>query len=112
MSTSVSTRQLFISCPLKYRLHSITGLRKIEDESAEHHIRFGSAFHAALEVIYRGFAAIQNSEAVLKEAGLTLKVPELKDTLIGKAQAAFLWNYSRQLDASDNAKTQESGLAA
>src|SRR5262249_13989008 len=107
--SSTSTLQMMKSCPLKYRLYSIIGLRKIEDESAEHHLRFGSAFHAALEVVYKAHKAWLEMQSVIGPAGLS---DTLRDRILTRAKTAFLETYPKQLDESDNAKTQESGLQA
>lgn len=99
---SVSTVQDFKSCPLLYKLKHIVGLRKIEDESADHHLKFGHAFHAGLEVVYK--AKMESDE--------TSRPFIVNHALVKEAKAAFLANYSRQLDTNDNAKTQESGCFA
>lgn len=97
MNPSISTIQDFKFCPLNYRLKHVIGLRKIEDESAEHHLRFGSAMHAAMEVIYK--AKMSGEHRV--STG-TMKA----------AKSAFLSLYPRQLDPTDNAKTRETGQFA
>jgi hypothetical protein len=102
MNPSISTIQTFIDCPLKFRLHHIVGLRKIEDESADHHLRFGAAMHKAMEVIYK--AKMRAEECGHRFALCT--------SLIKEAKAHFLSAYPRQLDPNDNAKTQESGKYA
>lgn len=102
MNPSVSTMQDFKSCPLLYKLKHIIGLRKIEDESAEHHLKFGYAFHRGLEVVYR--AKLEADEANRPFI--------VNNALVKEAKAAFLAAYPRQLDSNDNAKTQESGCFA
>ena len=41
-------------CPLQCYLHYEVGLKKIEDEAAEHHVRYGAAIHEGLKHIYLG----------------------------------------------------------
>jgi len=102
MHQSVSSTQIFKNCPLSYKLHTIVGLRKIEDESADHHRVFGKAFHAGLEVVYKA----------KMEADQSNKPFILTTALVKEAKARFLAEYPRQLDANDNAKTKESGCFA
>ena len=108
MNQSISTVQHFKDCPLKYRFIHVVGLCRIEDESSEHHRAFGKAFHAGLEVVYNAQRAI----AGLYDVVGPVAVEGIKAATLDKAKAAFIAAYPRQLDESDNAKTQASGLAA
>lgn len=101
---SISGIQKFKNCPLSYKLHSIVGLRKIEDEAADHHRIFGAAMHKAMEVIYR---ARLSYDAERREAR-----PIVTPGLASLAKKAFLDAYPRQLDPADNAKTRETGVYA
>lgn len=102
MNPSVSTTQIFKSCPLAYKLHCIVGLRKVQDESADHHLIFGKSWHSALEVVYRAKMECDQSR----------KPFTLTTALMKEAKAAFIKGYPRQLDLNDHAKTQESALFA
>lgn len=75
----------FQTCPERYRLHYVEGLRKITEGPLESPREFGRAIHAALAVYYR-----------------TGKEPE--------ARAAFLKAYPAPLDPADLARTPENGL--
>lgn len=97
MKPSISTIQSYKNCPKQYHLRHVIGLAKIEDESADHHLVFGSAMHSAMEVIYR--AKMQGERRV--------SVGTVK-----RAKDAFLAAYPKQLDPNDNAKTQETGCFA
>lgn len=116
MNPSVSNIQMFKDCPLKYKLHQIVGLRKIEDESAEHHKLFGAAWHKAMEVIYKAkMEAEKPSPLRLGNSGLGVMAYRpfaVTGVLVKEAKAAFLAAYPRQLDLNDNAKTRESGIFA
>lgn len=85
-SYSNSELQSYKNCPLQWRFQWDLALRQIDLESSEHHLRFGAAFHAGLEQLYRG-------------NGLTA------------ARDAFLAAYPKQLDVNDKAKTQANGIA-
>lgn len=102
MNLSVSTIGLFKQCPLQFKLHQIVGLRKVTDESAQHHLIFGKSWHSALEVVYRA----------KMEADQSNKPFQLTSALMKEAKAAFIAGYPKQLDPNDNAKTQESGCFA
>lgn len=84
-SYSNSELQSYKDCPLKWFLQWRLALRSIDGESSEHHLRFGAAFHAGLEQLYRG-------------NGLTA------------ARDAFVAGYPTQLDPNDRAKTQANGI--
>lgn len=117
MNPSVSNIQMFKDCPLKYKLHSIVGLRKIEDESADHHRLFGQAWHKAMEVIYKAKMEAEMPDSQWQQSNpLRLLVPSRRFRVTGEvmkqAKQAFLSAYPKQLDENDNAKTQESGLYA
>lgn len=85
-SYSNSELQSYKNCPLQWFFQWHLGLRQIDAESGEHHLRFGAAFHAGLEQLYRG-------------RGLTA------------ARDAFVAAYPKQLDPNDKAKTQANGVA-
>lgn len=110
MNASISTVQMMKDCPLKYRLHTIIGLRKIEDESAEHHLRYGSAWHKAMEVIYNAQRATAELYRVVGDRFIGRDT--MRRVILAQAKEAFLAAYPKQLDESDNAKTQESAFAA
>lgn len=84
-SYSNSELQSYKNCPLQWRFQWNLALRSIDGESSEHHLRFGAAFHAGLEQLYRG-------------NGLTA------------ARDAFVAGYPTQLDPNDRAKTQANGV--
>jgi hypothetical protein len=94
---SISTEQTYKDCPLQFRYKHRIGLRKIHDEIDEHHLRFGAAVHAGLEVVYR---ARMEGEAQTKPATVT------------RAKKAFREAYPYQLDPDDNAKTTITGQLA
>lgn len=76
-------KQCPLSCFFSYEQH----LEKIDEEKSEHHLRFGSAMHQGLELLYRG------------------------DSLEA-AHKAFKSIYTVQLDEEDKAKTIENGVNA
>jgi hypothetical protein len=82
---SNSELQSYKNCPLQWRFQWDLALRPIDDEAGDHHLRFGAAFHAGLEQLYRG-------------KGLTA------------ARDAFVAAYPVQLDVNDKAKTQANGV--
>lgn len=84
-SYSNSELQSYKNCPLQWRFQWDLALRQIDQESSEHHLRFGAAFHAGLEQLYRS-------------NGLTA------------ARDAFVAAYPVQLDPNDRAKTQATGI--
>lgn len=84
---SNSQLQSFKNCPLQYRYQWLLKLRSRDDETSDHHLRFGSAIHAGLERLYLGRPLVEVKEA-------------------------FLDTYPRQLDLNDKAKTRETGLIA
>lgn len=75
----------FIRCPLAYRYRHKLHLRKRDDDSGDHHLRFGAAIHEGLSIIYT-------------------------ERNLEKAKAAFKAAYPAQLDPNDLAKTPESGV--
>jgi hypothetical protein len=87
MTKTYSNSELasFKMCPMQWRFQYDLHLRSIEDESGDHHLRFGAAFHAGLEQLYRGNGMSAAMDAV--RAG-----------------------YPRQLDVSDFAKTLPNAL--
>ena len=87
MKYSNSYLQSYKNCPLQCYLTYEVGLKKIEDEAEEHHLRFGSAMHEGLKHIYLG------------------------DSL-DSAKSAFKEAYPTQLNPDDHAKTQVNGLVA
>lgn len=82
---SNSELQSYKNCPLQWHFEYDLGLRQIDDESGEHHLRFGAAFHAGLEQLYRGNGLLA-------------------------ARDAFVTGYPTQLDVNDKAKTQANGI--
>lgn len=84
-SYSNSELQTYKDCCLKWRFQWDLALRSIDGESSEHHLRFGAAFHAGLEQLYRGNGLIA-------------------------ARDAFVEGYPTQLDVNDRAKTQANGV--
>ena len=89
MTTAYSNSQLqsYKNCPLQWRFYWDLRLRRTDDDTSDHHLRYGHAFHKGLEQVYRG--------ATLREA-----------------QEAFLAAYPRQLDLNDKAKTRQNGSTA
>jgi hypothetical protein len=87
-ATAYSNSQLqsYKNCPLQYRFYWDLKLRQLDDESRDHHLRYGAAVHAGLEAIYRSQS-------------------------LREAQDAFLAAYPKQLDASDLAKTRQNGIS-
>lgn len=84
---SNSQLQTYKNCPLQWHFYWDLGLRSLEDESSDHHLRYGAAIHEGLRVVYSG--------GTLREA-----------------QDEFLAHYPRQLDTSDLAKTRQNGITA
>lgn len=84
---SNSELQCYKNCPLQWRFKYDLGLHRIDDDSGEHHLRFGAAFHAGLEQLYRGNGLLA-------------------------ARDAFVVEYPTQLDVNDKAKTQANGILA
>jgi hypothetical protein len=84
---SNSQLQTYKNCPLQFRFYWDLRLRSLEDESGDHHLRYGHAFHKGLEVIYRGGS-------------------------LREAQDVFLTHYPTQLDLTDKAKTRQNGILA
>jgi hypothetical protein len=84
---SNSQLQSYKSCPLQYRFYWDLHLRRVDDESGDHHLRYGHAIHKGLEVVYRGGS-------------------------LREAQDAFLLAYPTQLDINDKAKTRQNGITA
>lgn len=87
MAYSNSELQTFKTCPLQWRYYWDLKLRRRDDETSEHHLRFGQAIHAGLEQLYRGAPLIE-------------------------VKRAFEAGYPRQLDPTDKAKTRDTGLIA
>lgn len=89
MPSSYSNSQLqsWKNCPLQWRFYWDLRLRKLDDETSDHHLRFGNAIHKGLEWLYRG------------------------ETLRA-AQERFLEFYPVQLDPNDKAKTRQTGVTA
>lgn len=89
MTTAYSNSELqsYKNCPLQWRFQWDLALRPIDDESGDHHLRFGAAIHAGLEQLYRGVG-------------------------LSAAREAFVAAYPVQLDVSDKAKTQANGIRA
>ena len=77
----------YIRCPLAFNFAHNLHLKKIDDDSGEHHIRFGQAVHAALAVIH--------TERDLK-----------------KAQKVMREQYPIQLNAEDLGKTADNACYA
>jgi hypothetical protein len=84
---SNSQLQSYKNCPLQWRLYWDLGLRRLDDDASDHHLRYGHAVHAGLETIYRGGS-------------------------LREAQDRFLENYPTQLDVNDKAKTRQNGITA
>lgn len=84
---SNSQLQTYKNCPLQYRFYWDLKLRSLEDESGEHHLRYGHAIHKGLEKWYSGGT-------------------------IRESQDAFLVHYPKQLDISDLGKTRQNGITA
>lgn len=84
---SNSQLQSYKNCPLQWHFYWDLGLRSLEDEGGDHHLRYGNAFHEGLRVIYGGGS-------------------------LRKAQDRFLEYYPRQLNPSDQAKTRQNGITA
>lgn len=87
MAYSNSQLQTYKNCPLQWRFYWDLGLRRVDDEVGDHHLRYGAAFDKGLQAYYRG-----QSWSEIKEA--------------------FLNAYPTQLDPSDAAKTRENGVIA
>lgn len=85
MKYSNSYIQSYKTCPLQCYLRYEVGLKKIEDEAAEHHVNWGAAIHEGLKHIYLG----DNLESSID---------------------SFKSFYPTQLDPNDHAKTQENGV--
>jgi CRISPR/Cas system-associated exonuclease Cas4 (RecB family) len=77
----------YIRCPLAFHFAHNLHLQKIDDDSGEHHRRFGQAIHSALEVIY-------------------------VDRDLEKAKVKMRECYPVQLDTEDLAKTVDNACFA
>lgn len=86
-SYSNSELQSYKNCPLQWRFQWDLALRPIDDEAGDHHLRFGAAWHAGLEQLYRGNG-------------------------LKAAREALVAAYPVQLDVNDKAKTQANGVRA
>jgi hypothetical protein len=86
-SYSNSQLQSMKNCPLQFHFYWDLALRRIDDEGSDHHLRYGSAFHQGLAVLYQGGS-------------------------LNESQWAFRNAYPTQLDLNDKAKTQEHGVIA
>ena len=84
------------ACGLRYYLKHVIGLRKHEEGVDQHHLRYGSAMHEALAVLY---AANYASDHDYNRA-----------RLLDLVKQTFLEAYPTQLDPADQAKTQANGL--
>lgn len=82
-----STVAEYIRCPLSFHLRHNLHLQKIDDDSGEHHLRYGIAFHEALRILY--------TEHDLE-----------------KAKRRMRECYPTQLDVNDLAKTLENAYFA
>jgi hypothetical protein len=82
---SNSQLQSYKNCPLQWRFYWDLGLRRLDDEGSDHHLRYGHAVHKGLEVIYG-------------------------DGTLRQAQETFLEHYPHQLDVNDKAKTRQNGI--
>ena len=81
MNYSESMIQSFKNCPRQARYKYDLRLEKEKEDKDEHHLKYGSAGHASLEVLYKG-GSVSESKKAFKEI------------------------YPRQLDTEDNAKTE------
>lgn len=102
MTTAYSNSQLqsYKDCPLQYHFYWELGLRQRDDEAADHHLRYGDAFHQGLAVLY-GSEHPYYSMSDFDLSGL-----------IQQAQRKFLDAYPVQLDLRDQAKTRANGVKA
>lgn len=87
---SYSALSTFRACPLRYKLRYLDGLELRDAARNVHHLEYGKAMHAGLEIWYSG--------------------PETSG--IQSMQDTFAAAYPIQLDPSDKAKTQENGIRA
>jgi hypothetical protein len=99
---SYSSLQAFKSCPLSYKLSRLDNLELRQEigDGGDHHLRFGSAGHAGLEVYY---STIQEAQ----KQGVPI---ENVIGLVASMQAIFQEDYPTHLDPTDKAKTPENGL--
>ncbi len=97
---SLSALKQFMSCPLSFYYKYVVGLRLRTEGTNQHHLVYGKAMHAALEVLYGGSS--------LWAAYFTLGVPE-RALALEFAKGVFLEQYPTQLDPADHAKTIANG---
>jgi hypothetical protein len=87
------------ACGLRYYLKHVIGLRRHDTDLADqHHLRYGIAMHAAMEVLYAGNYANQP--------------PDDPARLFDLATQTFLDAYPIQLDMNDQAKTRDNAVLA
>lgn len=107
-----SDKESFNSCPFKYKLEKIDGLKKIEEGEDSHDKNWGAAIHEALRSHYQGKSWQEITESFLRIYPKHLKEDDLAKTPETGIQCLKLYReyYANQDTAWEILSTEEEGI--